>query len=265
MIDHRGKVQIPGFYDDVVPLTDRERREMAALPFDEAAVFRRGRRLGGDGRRRLHLARARWARPTFDICGLTERLPGRGGEDHLAGHGDGQVQLPAGPASGPGEDQRVLRQWVAGLCPPGITWEMSDFHGSRASWFRWTAPTWRRRPAIQHAFGRPPVYTREGGSIPSWAPSMTALGRTRSCWVGGRTTTTRTVPTRNSAWPISIAPSRPAPRLWEEVAKIKGSKARGSAELTAGSLRHRIVVCERTFSGGRAMTMLITIPGWKNS
>ena len=54
MIDRRGKVRIPGFYDDVVPLTDRERREFAALPFDEAQLFRRNRRLRGDRRGGLH-------------------------------------------------------------------------------------------------------------------------------------------------------------------------------------------------------------------
>ena len=39
MIDRRGKIQIPGFYDDVVPLTERERQQFAALPFDEAEYF----------------------------------------------------------------------------------------------------------------------------------------------------------------------------------------------------------------------------------
>ena len=54
MVDRRGKILIPGFYDDVVPLTERERQQFAALPFDEAAVLRRNRRRGGDGRGRLY-------------------------------------------------------------------------------------------------------------------------------------------------------------------------------------------------------------------
>src|SRR5205807_8600708 len=35
LIDEHGRVQVPGFYDDVLPLTDRERKQFASLPFDE--------------------------------------------------------------------------------------------------------------------------------------------------------------------------------------------------------------------------------------
>ena len=44
LIDGHGRVQIPGFYDDVVPLTDRERKEFASLPFDERKFLRANRR-----------------------------------------------------------------------------------------------------------------------------------------------------------------------------------------------------------------------------
>ena len=106
MIDAAGKVQIPGFYDDVVPLTDRERQEFAALPFDEAEYFaeigvQRGGRRGGlhDAGTPLGAADVRCLRPLG-------RLSGRRGEDRLARHGRGQVQLPPGAQPRAGEDHR---------------------------------------------------------------------------------------------------------------------------------------------------------------
>ena len=39
LIDNQGKVQIPGFYDGIEPVTDRERKQFSALPFDEKAFM----------------------------------------------------------------------------------------------------------------------------------------------------------------------------------------------------------------------------------
>ena len=54
MVDRRGKIQIPGFYDDVVPLTERERQQFAALPFNEAEYFAEIGVEGAIGRGRLY-------------------------------------------------------------------------------------------------------------------------------------------------------------------------------------------------------------------
>ena len=71
-----GRVRIPGFYDDVVALTDAEREAMAALPFDDeayrAAIPVSGaRRRGRAGRRSS--ARARGPRSTSTACGAASR------------------------------------------------------------------------------------------------------------------------------------------------------------------------------------------------
>ncbi len=41
LIDEQGRIQIPGFYDDVIPLTEREREQFASLPFDETDIHGR--------------------------------------------------------------------------------------------------------------------------------------------------------------------------------------------------------------------------------
>ncbi len=52
LVNSKGRVQVPGYYDDVIPLTDREREQFASLPFDEQMFQQRlgvGGLAGGDG------------------------------------------------------------------------------------------------------------------------------------------------------------------------------------------------------------------------
>ena len=53
------------------------------------------------------------------------------------------------------------------MCPPGIQWELDDMHGSPGVVIPLDSPYVEAAArAIEHAFGRRPVFTREGGSIP---------------------------------------------------------------------------------------------------
>ena len=83
MIDRRGKVQIPGFYDDVVPLTDRERQQFAELPFSEAEYFAEVGVKEAFGEEGYTALERRWARPTFDVCGLWGGFQGEGSKTVL--------------------------------------------------------------------------------------------------------------------------------------------------------------------------------------
>ncbi len=222
MIDHRGKVQLPGFYDDVVPLTSRERREMAALPFDEAALFRRDRRRGGHRRRRLHHAGAALGAADLRHLRPVERLPGDRGEDGLAGHGGGQVQLPPGPASRPGQDQPRLRTWLTEVCPPGITWEMDDHHGSPGVLVPLESPyVAAAARAIQQAFGCPPVYTREGGSIPIVGTFYEALKADTLLLGWGQDDDNTHSPNEKFSLADFHRAIKASALLWGELAKIK--------------------------------------------
>ena len=104
LIDDKGRITIPGFYDDVVPLTERERKEMAALPFDEKEYFQRIGVSQGVGEAGYTTLERRWSRPTFDTCGLWSGYQGEGGEDHFARHRRREDKLSHGAQSGFGQD-----------------------------------------------------------------------------------------------------------------------------------------------------------------
>ena len=98
---------IPGFYDDVPPLTDRERAAVR-----RAAVRRSG--LQAATRRRRHwpakkgfsTLERRWARPTFDINGLTSGYQGEGAKTVLPAKASAKFSFRLVPNQDPHEDRR---------------------------------------------------------------------------------------------------------------------------------------------------------------
>ena len=78
MKDKSGRVKIPGFYDDVVPLRPEERAEFAKLPFNEK---RYKQELGAPklfGETGYTTLERIWARPTFEVNGLLSGFTGDG-------------------------------------------------------------------------------------------------------------------------------------------------------------------------------------------
>ena len=167
MIDRRGKVQIPGFYDDVVPLTDRERQQFAALPFSEAEFFTEVGVQAAFGEEGYSALERRWARPTFDVCGLWGGYQGEGTKTVLPAKAGAKFSFRLVPNQSPEKITAALRRWLPEIAPPGATVELIAFGGSPGVMVslesRYIAAAAR---AIEQAFGRAPVYAREGGSIP---------------------------------------------------------------------------------------------------
>jgi len=78
MKDKSGRVKIPGFYDDVVPLTEEERAEWKRLPFNETKYRKElgaPKLFGETGYSTLERV---WARPTFEVNGLLAGFTGEG-------------------------------------------------------------------------------------------------------------------------------------------------------------------------------------------
>ncbi|MGO8690917.1 MAG: dipeptidase [Thermoguttaceae bacterium] len=224
MIDHRGKVQIPGFYDDVVPLTDRERREMAALPFDEAAYFAEIGVTGAVGEEGYTTLERRWARPTFDICGLWSGYQGAGAKTVLPATAGAKFSFRLVPHQDPAKISAALRTWLAGVCPPGVTWEMDDHHGSPGVLVPLESPyVAAAAHAIQQAFGRPPVYTREGGSIPIVGTFYEALKADTLLLGWGQDDDNTHSPNEKFSLADFHRAIKASALLWEELAKIKKS------------------------------------------
>jgi len=165
LIDDRGRVQVPGFYDDVVPLTEAERKQFAALPFSEERFKQQVGVKEVAGEEGFTTLERRWARPTYDVLSIW------GGQQMLKS----AIQARAGanvsfrlvPNQNPDKIASAVREFLLSNCPPGIELEISLAHGAPGVVVPLDSPyVAAAEKAIEQSFGKRPVFMREGGSIP---------------------------------------------------------------------------------------------------
>lgn len=175
IMDENGRIQIPGFYEDVVPLSDRERQQFADLPFREKDFCNQIGVKGLSGESGYSTLERRWARPTFDINGLWSGYQGEGAKTVLPARAGAKFSFRLVPKQDPAKIREALETMLRELCPPGIELELDEVHGAPGvvipleSDYMGAAAR-----AIESGFGRSPVFIREGGSI----PIVTALHET---------------------------------------------------------------------------------------
>jgi acetylornithine deacetylase/succinyl-diaminopimelate desuccinylase-like protein len=172
-----GRIRIPGFYDDVLGLTDAERAAVAALPFDEEAYRTHLGLPALVGEVGFSTLERRGARPTLDVNGIWGGFQGEGAKTIIPAHAHAKVscRLVANQDS-----QRILdqfRAYVEEIAPPGVVVSVTDLGGGEPSLTPIDHPaTQAAARALAATFGRDPVYIREGGSIPVCASFERILG-----------------------------------------------------------------------------------------
>jgi acetylornithine deacetylase/succinyl-diaminopimelate desuccinylase-like protein len=172
-----GRIRIPGFYDDVVELSPSDRAAIAALPFDEDA-YRDGLGLPAlVGEAGYTTLERRGVRPTLDVNGMWAGFQGEGAKTIIPAHAHAKVSCRLVPNQEPDRIFELFRDHVARIAPPGVRTTVTLLGGGRPSLTPMDHPaTQAAARAIEAAFGRPPLYIREGGSIPVCASFNTILG-----------------------------------------------------------------------------------------
>ncbi|WP_067489830.1 dipeptidase [Actinomadura hibisca] len=167
--DDQGRVTLPGFYDDVVPLTDQERALFAKLPFDEAAwLATAGASRAAYGEAGYSTLERIWARPTAEINGMWGGHTGPGGKTIVPREAHAKVSFRLVAGQEPGKVQEAFRAWVAEHTPEGIEAEVVIPGGGVRPCFSPidSAGVQAARAAMEKAFGTEVLFTREGGSGP---------------------------------------------------------------------------------------------------
>lgn len=175
--DRRGRVNIPGFYDDVVPLSPYERRQLARLPYQERAYtkFLGVPKLGGEAGYTAWEQRS--ARPTVEINGLTSGYQGEGSKTIIPAWASAKLTFRLVPNQKPRPIARCVQRHLRKLCPPTVRADIHIGHGGEPYLLdpRSSAARAALR-ALAKAFDREPVLLREGGSIPIVTEFQRILG-----------------------------------------------------------------------------------------
>ncbi|MCG8585154.1 MAG: M20/M25/M40 family metallo-hydrolase, partial [Pirellulales bacterium] len=149
------------------PLKGTERRQLDALPFNEAAFMDR---LGVDaltGESGFSTLERRWCRPTFDINGITAGYQGEGTKTVLPSKASAKFSFRLVPEQDENRITDSLKEMLQSICPPGIKMELAVTHGAGAMVASLDSPYLKAAvSAIEKGFGRSPVFIREGGSVP---------------------------------------------------------------------------------------------------
>jgi acetylornithine deacetylase/succinyl-diaminopimelate desuccinylase-like protein len=177
MKDRGGRIKIPGFYDDVVPLQEEERKAWASLPFNEKKFkkdFGIPKLTGETGYTTLERT---WARPTFEVNGLLSGFTGEGAKTVLPAVAMAKVSMRLVPNQHPDKIAELFEAHVKDITPGTVELKITRMHGGKPWMTSYDNPYVQAAGrAIEKGFGRTPVYTREGGSIPVVSTFQEELG-----------------------------------------------------------------------------------------
>lgn len=177
VVDANGQIQIPGFYDDVRPLSDQERGQMSELPYSDAkfAASIGVDELGGD--KRFSALERRWSRPTFEVNGLTSGHQGDGVKTIVPATASAKISCRLVPDQDPEKIAAALEQFLKDHVPTGVRLTVKRDHAAPGMLARLDSPYMTAaRQALEQAFGVSPVLIREGGSIPIVTKFQEVLG-----------------------------------------------------------------------------------------
>jgi acetylornithine deacetylase/succinyl-diaminopimelate desuccinylase-like protein len=166
--DDDNHVTLPGFYDRVVALSDRERELIAALPFDESAWLRDAESAATWGEVGFSTLERVGARPTAEVNGIWGGYTGEGQKTIVPAEAHAKVSFRLVADQDPAEVEQVFREWVVTRLPAGLRHELTFYGGGvRPCLTPLDHPALQAATrAMEKAFGTRILYTREGGSGP---------------------------------------------------------------------------------------------------
>jgi acetylornithine deacetylase/succinyl-diaminopimelate desuccinylase-like protein len=163
--DHR--VAIPGFYEDLRQLSNADRAELDALPFDEQAYLRS---LGSPalvGEADFTPLQRRWCRPTLDVNGLFSGFMGAGAATIIPSWAGAKLSMRLVPDQDPKRIAAAFDDAVRRAAGPSVRVEIDTHATARPYLCPVDSPGAKAAArAVEAGFGRSPAFVREGGTLP---------------------------------------------------------------------------------------------------
>lgn len=165
--DENGRIAIPGFYDKVRKWDAKIRKQMRSLPFDDKTLMEETGIDALGGEKGYTTLEKLWTRPTCEVNGMLSGYTGEGAKTVLPAKAMAKVSCRLVPDQDPADIEKLMKAHVANVAPKGVKVTVQHLHGGRP----WRAELNGRiydaaRSALRAAFGKEPVITGEGGSIP---------------------------------------------------------------------------------------------------
>lgn len=177
MVDDKGHITIPGFYDDVLVVSAAERAKMAEAPFDLEAYKKA---LGVDdvfGEEGYTTNERTGIRPTFDVCGIWGGYTGEGSKTVLPSKAFAKISCRLVPNQDHEKIAVLFKEYFESIAPDYVKVEVTSLHGGPAYVCPIDLSAYKAaEKAYAEVYGKNPVPFRSGGSIPIIAAFERILG-----------------------------------------------------------------------------------------
>ncbi|WP_422360302.1 dipeptidase [Reichenbachiella sp.] len=177
LIDDKGHITIPGFYDKVLELTQSEREAMAKAPFD-LEEYKKELDIadvkGEDGFTTLERI---GIRPTLDVNGIWGGYTGEGAKTVLPSKAYAKISTRLVPNQNSDEITELVKNHIESIAPAHVKVKVTPHHGGEAAVIPTDSDGFRAASkAFVQAWGKEPIPMRDGGSIPIVALFQDVLG-----------------------------------------------------------------------------------------
>ena len=175
--DENGRVTIPGFYDKVVDLSDAERKALNSAPFD-LNVYKKELAIEEvTGEKGYTTLERTGVRPTLDCNGILGGYTGEGAKTVLPSKASAKISMRLVPNQDPNEITQLFTKHFQSLATKSVKVKVTAHHGGQPA----VTPTDSKAyaaasKAFEEVWGKKPIPTRDGGSIPIVALFKKELG-----------------------------------------------------------------------------------------
>ncbi len=182
--DENNHITIPGFYDDVLVISDEERALMAKAPFNEEAYKKELDIKAVHGEKGFTTKERTGIRPCLDVCGIWGGHTGEGSKTVLPSKAHAKISTRLVANQDFNKISKLFQDYFEGIAPDCVTVKVTPCHGGAA----YVSPLKMKayqaaEKAMETTYGKRPIPTRSGGSIPIVAGFEKILG-TKSILMG---------------------------------------------------------------------------------
>lgn len=175
--DENGRVAIPGFYDKVAELTAAQREALNRAPFDLEAYKKELGIADIKGEKGYTTLERTGVRPTLDVNGIWGGYTGEGAKTVLPSKAHAKISMRLVPNQVSKEITELFTRHFESIAPRYVKVKVIAHHGGEPAVTPTESPAYTAASkAFEEVFGKPPIPTRDGGSIPIVALFKKELG-----------------------------------------------------------------------------------------
>jgi acetylornithine deacetylase/succinyl-diaminopimelate desuccinylase-like protein len=165
--DENGRVLIPGFYDDVLEISEEEKKELKKIKVSAKDIMDETGAPKLNPTENYSVYEAMTSRPTLDCNGIWGGFQGEGAKTIIPSKAGAKISMRLVPNQNPNKIAKLFSKYVKSIAPKTVKIEVKDLHGGFPSIVPLNNSYIKlAKSALKFAFGKDPKFIKEGGSIP---------------------------------------------------------------------------------------------------